>query len=87
MADPPRPPHSRGGADPEPDWEPAVGAPRWVKVFGIIGIVALALIVVMLVVGGGAHGPRRHLPGGDTSGIEVPGSDHRPPAAGHLPAG
>jgi hypothetical protein len=41
--------------------EPA-GTPTWVKVFGIITLVVIALIVVLLVAGrGGGHGPGRHI--------------------------
>lgn len=36
--------------------------PRWVKVFGITLIALVFLTVVMLLFGGGNHGPRRHLP-------------------------
>lgn len=40
--------------------EPATGAPRWAKAFGIIGLVLVVLFVVLLLVGGGNHGPGRH---------------------------
>jgi len=36
------------------------GTPRWVKVFGIIVLVAVLLLVGLLLFGGGAHGPQRH---------------------------
>jgi anti-sigma factor RsiW len=36
-------------------------APRWVRVFAVVGIVVVALIVVMLVSG---HGPGRHMQDG-----------------------
>ncbi|MBI4591459.1 MAG: hypothetical protein HY725_21745 [Candidatus Rokubacteria bacterium] len=38
--------------------------PRWVKVFGIIGIVVVLLVVAVLLFGGGpgGHGPGRHTP-------------------------
>ncbi len=40
------------------------GAPRWVKVFGIVtGVLALLLLILMLVTGGN-HGPGRHLSSG-----------------------
>jgi hypothetical protein len=41
--------------------ESTTGTPRWVKVFGIVGLVLLLLIVVLLLTG---HGPSRHLHGG-----------------------
>ena len=43
------------------DTAPATGAPRWVKVSGIIGILVVLMIVVMLLTG---HGPQRHLHAG-----------------------
>jgi hypothetical protein len=47
------------------DLPPYPGTPRWVKVFGIIGIVVVLLVSIILVtgVGGpGGHGPGRHTP-------------------------
>jgi hypothetical protein len=39
------------------------GAPRWVKVLGILAIVLLVLGAIIIVTGvGGPHGPGRHLP-------------------------
>jgi hypothetical protein len=37
------------------------GAPRWVKVSGVIGILVVLMIVVMLLTG---HGPQSHLHAG-----------------------
>jgi hypothetical protein len=37
-------------------------APRWVKLLGIVALV-LAVLVVVLLVTGGEHGPRRHTSG------------------------
>jgi hypothetical protein len=36
------------------------GTPRWVKVFAVITVVVIALIAVLLIVGGDEHGPGRH---------------------------
>lgn len=49
------------------------GAPRWVKVLGIvaIGLVLLAVIIVLSGVGG-PHGPGRHMPSGDAGGDAPP---------------
>ena len=44
------------------DNEATTGTPRWVKVFGIIALVLVLLLVIVLLVGGGNHGPARHLP-------------------------
>jgi hypothetical protein len=49
---------------------PYPGTPRWVKVFGIIVIVAVLLVVAMMFIGGGKHGPGRHSPSGD-AGTQV----------------
>ena len=35
--------------------------PAWVKVFGVLAIAVLVLLVVLLVFGGGRHGPGRHF--------------------------
>ena len=39
------------------------GAPRWVKVFGVIAIVVILLLIVLKLTG--HHGPARHMPSGD----------------------
>lgn len=36
------------------------GVPRWVKIAGVIAVVAALLVVVMLLAGGD-HGPGRHM--------------------------
>ena len=55
------------------DPPPYAGTPRWVKLFGIIAIVLALLVVVVMFIGGGDHGPSRHLLSGD------PGETHTPP--------
>ena len=42
----------------------APGAPRWVKVFGIIAAVVVLVFLVLLLTGKD-HGPGRHLGGGN----------------------
>lgn len=59
------------------DRGPAPGAPRWVKVFGIITLVAILLFVVLVFAGGGRHGPGRHMPRGDAGG-QAPAEGTRP---------
>ena len=55
------------------------GTPRWVKVSAIIAVVVVALVAVMLLAGGGEHGPGRHLGGGDgPSGQQAPGDAEQP---------
>lgn len=55
MAD--SPPHSRQHP----------GAPRWVKVFGVIALVLVVLLTIALLVGG-EHGPGRHTSSGGAAG-------------------
>jgi hypothetical protein len=48
-------------ADTGHEHEPITGAPRWVKVVGIIALVVVMLFVIFLLTGGpGRHGPGRH---------------------------
>lgn len=58
------------------------GAPRWVKVFGIIAGIVVLLIVAVIFIGGGEHGPGQHTPSGD-AGSQAPPSSvmeaHVPP--------
>lgn len=72
MADPPIDPVA--GTDPR-DFVPT-GAPRWVKVSGIIAAVLVLLVLIVMLTSGGRHGPGRHLRSGD-------GGVHRPPAGSH----
>lgn len=80
MADPPTSPGTgdehRAGAD----RTTATGAPRWVKVSALLGLAAAVVVVVLLLAGGGLgeHGPGRHVPGGDTTGVGGP-DGHGPP--------
>lgn len=47
---------------------PYPGPPRWVKVFGIGVIVMVLLIVAIMVIGRGEHGPGRHAVSGEAGG-------------------
>ena len=69
MADPARSPET--GERPIRGRGPATGTPRWVKVTGLLVAVLALLVVVMLLLPGG-HGPSRHIPSGHTA-----------PAGGH----
>jgi len=52
-------------ADTPPDPPaPNHATPRWVKVFGIIALVVVLLVGVLLLAGGGEHGPGRHVSAG-----------------------
>lgn len=37
------------------------GMPRWVKIITIVAVIALVLFVILMITGGGRHGPRRHM--------------------------
>ena len=50
------------------DPHPYPGTPRWVKVLGIIATGLVLLVVIMMFIGGGDHGPGRHMP----SGVQQP---------------
>ena len=43
----------------------APGAPRWVKLFAAGAVVLILLLAIMLFVGGGEHGPGRHVASGE----------------------
>jgi hypothetical protein len=71
------------GVRPTADRPPST--PRWVKVFGIIVGVVVLLVVAVMFIGGGEHGPGRHTPSGDAGGQVPPSSvmeDHAPPEGG-----
>ena len=55
MADRPSPPERDGSAD----HGPTAGPPRWVKVSGIITFALIVLLLIVLLAGGN-HGPGRH---------------------------
>jgi hypothetical protein len=59
MADRPSASERDGSAD----RGPTAGPPRWVKVSGIIAL-AVLLLVILLLLTGSDHGPRRHTSGG-----------------------
>jgi hypothetical protein len=46
----------------EPPRHSAPGTPRWAKVSALVALIVLVLFVIVLVVGGGEHGPGRHTP-------------------------
>lgn len=89
MADPPPYPD----ADEGPDRRSIAGTTRWVKVFGVIAVVLALLVGVLVLTGGGNHGPGRHSGSGGTgsqappSGVRESGDveGHAPPAGGHTP--
>jgi hypothetical protein len=72
MTDRPRSPKPGDDSGMVYDRESTAGVPRWVKVVGIVLAVVALVFVVVLLVGGGDHGPRRHGSGG--SGRQAPPS-------------
>ena len=48
------------------------GMPRWVKVSGLALLVVAAVLVVLMLLAGGEHGPGLHTDAGDpTSGVRL----------------
>jgi hypothetical protein len=68
-------------------YDDAGGAPRWVKVVGIIALVVALLVVVMVLIGGtGGHVPQRHGGGGaPPSSVTAGVGSHTPPPGIHTP--
>ncbi|MGH3764810.1 MAG: hypothetical protein ACRDTX_06630 [Pseudonocardiaceae bacterium] len=65
--------------DPGPGNGPAAGrgrsspaAPRWVKVFGIVAGALALLVLILMMVGGGNHGPGRHFSSERPAGQQPP---------------
>lgn len=76
------------------------GAPRWVKASAIVALAIVLLVGVMLLLGGGKHGPGRHTSGdaGDSTtparvmesraaGDQVPAFEGTGPGGHTPPAG
>lgn len=55
--------HSDGDGAPSAGPQPP-GLPGWVKVLVAVGLILLVVLAVMLVGGGGRHGPGRHTSSG-----------------------
>ena len=79
MADPIRDPDLAPAAGPGRGFPPP--APRWVKVFGMVGLVLVLLLLFGLLTGR-HHGPGRHFPGRDAPsggpGPHTQPGDHQP---------
>jgi hypothetical protein len=85
MADLPPDPDTGDDTGVRPTADRPPRTPRWVKVFGIIVGVVVLLVVAVMFIGGGEHGPGRHTPSGDAGGQVPPSSvmeDHAPPEGG-----
>lgn len=61
------PPYHDAPEDAVDPGEPDTRTPRWVKVSAAIALGVIVLLVAMLLLGGGNHGPGRHLGGGDAA--------------------
>jgi len=55
------------------DHESGPGVPRWVKVSGIIAAVLALLVVAVMLLVGGEHGPGRHLSAGHSAVVVAAG--------------
>lgn len=47
------------------------GAPRWVKVFVVVAAVVALVLIALMLVSGGTHGPGRHLSGQNSSHASI----------------
>jgi len=72
MADPPPYPDTGDDTGSGPDRGSTSSTPRWVKVFGVIALALVLLFVVLMLSGG--HGPGRHTLSGDAGGHTPPSS-------------
>jgi hypothetical protein len=58
----------------------AEGTPRWVKVFGVVALLVIAVVLVLILTGrGGPHSPRRHISPADTPPAGGTGGHTGPP--------
>jgi hypothetical protein len=48
--------------------ETGTGVPGWVKVFGLIAAALALVVVAVMLISGGEHGPGRHM----SSGLSTP---------------
>lgn len=71
-----RGPKDEAGADPGHESAPGTpgypGAPRWLKVSGIVALILVLLLVIVMFASGGNHGPGRHTPSGGAGGDVSP---------------
>ncbi len=63
-----------------PDHTGDSSTPRWVKVFAIVTVVLILLVLAVMLIGGGSHGPGRHVPSAGVGHGPTPSS--RPAAFG-----
>jgi hypothetical protein len=74
MADPPLSADPNADAGDETRVEPGRPAtPGWVKAFAVAGLALIILVAVLLVIGG-EHGPGRHVPAGVPATPAMPAS-------------
>lgn len=75
---PERPPqqHSAGDAGVEPGRDAPPRTPRWVMAFGVLTLL-VALLLVILMLAGGNHGPGRHFRSGTPGSQTAPRVDQR----------
>lgn len=50
----------------------APDTPRWVKVFVLVATALVLLLVILMLISPGNHGPRRHIPTGDVGVYTLP---------------
>ena len=67
MTEPSQQDNNRADIEAGQNPESTVGAPRWVKVLGLVALVVIVLVIVILLAAGGKHGPGRHTLSADGS--------------------
>jgi hypothetical protein len=78
MADPVSPVNTADDVDARParaSGKAYPGTPGWVKVSGIVALVVIALLVLVMIVGGD-HSPMRHIPSGSAPGNSLQLPNH-----------
>ena len=71
-------PRTRRGQTPLDDEAEQHRMPRWVRGFIAAGVIAVAIMVAVMIIGGSDHGPGRHQPDTavETSTNHIPPFDH-----------
>lgn len=70
----------------EPSLGSTTGAPRWVKASAIVALAIVLMVGLMLLLGGGKHGPGRHTSGDAGDSTTLARVMESRAAGDHLPA-
>ena len=56
------PAEKSGASSPSSDAATYPGMPRWVKLGAIVAVLVIVLVLAVMILSGGEHGPLRHVP-------------------------